>query len=243
MKKIQFTEEEKNYIIDSYQNYKKTTGQLGEEFNCCSGVILKSLKKWGVYDYTIHFPIEDLSGQKFGELTVIDFNLKRYKEDLKKTNKPHHYWICLCSCGNVTEVEKSHLKNGHTISCGHIKSKGEQIISKILQENKILYTTEYSFKDLYGYGNGLLRFDFAIYNNDCSKIKYLIEFNGEQHYKHSGGWNTEEEFKIRQFNDNKKIEYCKNNNIPLIIIPYKYLDKLSLNDLLLETSNLIINKR
>jgi len=79
MKKIQFTEEEKNYIIDSYQNYKKTTGQLGEEFNCCSGVILKSLKKWGVYDYTIHFPIEDLSGQKFGELTVIDFNLKRYK--------------------------------------------------------------------------------------------------------------------------------------------------------------------
>ena len=33
---------------------------------------------------------------------------------------------------------------------------------------------------------------------------------------------------------------CKENNIPLIRIPYTHLNKLCLEDLLLETSNFIV---
>jgi len=37
-----------------------------------------------------------------------------------------------------------------------------------------------------------------------------------------------------------KNQWCKNNNIPLIRIPYTHLEDLRLEDLLLETSQFII---
>ena len=53
---------------------------------------------------------ENLIGQQFGHLTVIDYN-----ENNKK-------WICKCDCGNMTEVVTSNLKLGNTKSCGHLKN-------------------------------------------------------------------------------------------------------------------------
>lgn len=40
--------------------------------------------------------------------------------------------------------------------------------------------------------------------------------------------------------DNYKNDWCKNNNIPLIRIPYTHLKDLCIEDLLLETSTFII---
>lgn len=236
MNKIIFTPEQKQYIINNYANHKKSTGELAEEFNCHSCTINKRLKEWGFEaSRSGHYRFKDLTGQTFGKLTVLKLNQERYDRDLQKTNKPHKYWQCICSCGRLTEVESSHLKSGHTTSCGCIKSKGEQKITEILIQNNISFTNEVYFDDLKGYGNGLLRFDFAILNE--KQIQYLIEYNGEQHYKITGGWCTEEEFNIRQFNDNQKINYCIDKNIPLIIIPYTHYSKLTLKDLLIETSD------
>lgn len=53
--------------------------------------------------------IEDLSGKRFGRLTVIS---------IKQTNKKRVEWICKCDCGNTAIVTSAHLKNGHTKSCG-----------------------------------------------------------------------------------------------------------------------------
>ncbi len=53
---------------------------------------------------------EDLTGQVFGELTV----LRRAEE--KKNN--HLCWVCRCICGKECVVAASRLKNGHTKSCG-----------------------------------------------------------------------------------------------------------------------------
>jgi hypothetical protein len=47
----------------------------------------------------------DLTGQKFGELTVIS-----YSGDGK--------WNCKCSCGNITQVKTTNLKYGKSKSCG-----------------------------------------------------------------------------------------------------------------------------
>lgn len=235
MKKIIFTDEQKQYIIDSYTGHKKSSGELAKEFECSIDVITRRLKEWGItLTRSGHFPYKNLTGQTFGELTVLHVNEQRYQTDLLKTNKPHRYWTCICSCGRITDVESSHLTSGHTTSCGHIKSKGEQVITKILQNNNINFTSELYFNDLRGYGNGLLRFDFGILENN--QLKYLIEFNGKQHYQETGGWNTPEEYQSRQFNDNKKVEYCNNHNLPLIVIPYQHLNKLNLNDLILETT-------
>ena len=51
------------------------------------------------------------------------------------------YWLCRCDCGSEIIVRSSALKdiNNGTQSCGCIKSKGEQTIIKILQDNNIVY--------------------------------------------------------------------------------------------------------
>ena len=55
----------------------------------------------------------DLTGQKFGKLTAI----KRTENAKDK----HAQWICKCDCGNITIVQSSCLKRGHTKSCGCIR--------------------------------------------------------------------------------------------------------------------------
>lgn len=41
--------------------------------------------------------------------------------------------------------------------------------------------------------------------------------------------------------DEYKNQWCKENNIPLIRIPYIHLNDLCIEDLLLETTNFLIN--
>lgn len=61
----------------------------------------------------------------------------------------------------------------------------------------------------------VLPFDFYI-----PEYNILIEYNGIQHYKPIGLFGGEEHLKYRQNNDNIKKNYCKENNIPLLIIRY-----------------------
>lgn len=56
----------------------------------------------------------DLTGQKFGRLTVI-----RRTESTNKNIK----WVCLCECGNYTNVFGIDLKSGKTQSCGCVHSE------------------------------------------------------------------------------------------------------------------------
>ena len=51
----------------------------------------------------------DLTGQRFGRLTVI----KRVENDGEKV-----MWLCRCDCGNETTVFSGYLRNGDTKSCG-----------------------------------------------------------------------------------------------------------------------------
>lgn len=58
----------------------------------------------------------DLTGQQFGELTVISL-------DKKRNNEKGARWICQCNCGNTISVLASRLKSGQTRSCGCLKRK------------------------------------------------------------------------------------------------------------------------
>ena len=51
----------------------------------------------------------DLTGDKYGRLTV----LERAANKGKKTA-----WLCQCDCGNQVVVTSTHLRSGHTSSCG-----------------------------------------------------------------------------------------------------------------------------
>ncbi|MFT8476623.1 MAG: hypothetical protein ABF682_04360 [Liquorilactobacillus sp.] len=52
----------------------------------------------------------DLTGKRFGKLTVIEKSGPNKSGNIK--------WVCKCDCGNTKIVNGSHLRSGHTKSCG-----------------------------------------------------------------------------------------------------------------------------
>lgn len=72
----------------------------------------------------------DLSGQKFGRLTVVS----------RAENKGKYVaWNCLCDCGNeeLVVVTGNHLKNGHTQSCGCQKKDSASKVGKSRKINLV----------------------------------------------------------------------------------------------------------
>ena len=78
-------------------------------------------------------------------------------------------------------------------------------------------------------------YDFGILDEN-NVLQYLIEFDGKQHFT-SDGWDGEIGLQRNQEHDTYKNQWCKDNNIPLIRIPYTHYKDLCLEDLLLETTN------
>lgn len=153
---------------------------------------------------------KDISNQRFGKLTAIEPTNRREDGSI--------VWKCECDCGNIIYVQVKRLVSGNTQSCGCLKSKGEQKIINILRENNINFKKEYTFPDL-----PKKRFDFYI---PCCSI--CLEYDGIQHFDSSNLFYSEELVK----RDREKDEYCKQNNILLIRIPYTDYNKINLSYIL-----------
>ena len=69
-------------------------------------------------------------------------------------------------------------------------------------------------------------FDFVILD-ESNQITICIEFDGEQHFHPVEYFGGEEAFIKQQERDNRKNEWCKENNIKLIRIPYYDFDKIA----------------
>lgn len=164
---------------------------------------------------------KDLTGQRFGRLTVI-------KECLERDAWGSIKWECQCDCGNITQIRGSSLVSGNTQSCGtcsHI-SFGEQKIKELLEKHNIYYQYQKTFEDCKYPNTGKHPpFDFYVDN------RYIIEFDGKQHFESTGGWNTDDQVKITQNHDQYKEQWCKNHNIPLLRIPYTKLETLTFDDI------------
>lgn len=161
----------------------------------------------------------DITNQKFGSLTAL-------KPANKKTsNGKTEIWICQCQCGTIVEVPVSHLKSGHTQSCGCIRSRGERKIKQLLNEHSIPFKCEWTGfinnKCIADSGN-YYRFDFYLPDYNC-----CIEYDGVQHFIENG-W-TGSSLEERQKRDKFKDEYCKNNNLRIIRIPYTDYEILDWN--------------
>lgn len=73
---------------------------------------------------------KDLTGQQFGELTVINLSDKRQGGSCM--------WECQCSCGNKTTVVSSSLTSGNTKSCGSSIHKRKDMIGRTFGEYTVL---------------------------------------------------------------------------------------------------------
>lgn len=154
----------------------------------------------------------DIIGKKYGNLTVID---KTYDE------KHHLLWKCQCDCGNIICLPGSQLTGERgTRSCGCVKSFYEIQIKNILEELKINFQQQQKFSDLRDIRQ--LSYDFSIYQDN--KVIGLIEYQGEQHFKPIDYYGGEEQFKIQQLHDKMKLNYAKNNNIPLLYLSKTDID-------------------
>ncbi len=58
-------------------------------------------------------PRTDITGKKFGRLTVIKY--------VSKNVKGNYRWSCVCDCGKEKIIIGDNLKNGHTQSCGCLR--------------------------------------------------------------------------------------------------------------------------
>lgn len=100
----------------------------------------------------------DLTGKKFGRLTVIS----RFGSTKSKSAT----WLCKCECGNEKIVQTCHLKSGATTSCGcyqkqrasesnvtHGDSK-TRLYSEWTHMKKRCYWKNYKYYYLYG-GRGI----------------------------------------------------------------------------------------
>jgi len=150
------------------------------------------------------------------------------------------WWKCK-DCGyewKATPKNRNGKFHSGCPSCN--KSKGEKRIKEVVFNFNIPYIEEFKFNDLVGLRGGLLRFDTSLFwDRDKTRLRILIEYDGEQHYKWIKGMMTKKQFETLQIHDEMKNQYCKNNSIKLIRIPYWDFDnieeiiikELNLNDI------------
>ena len=231
-KKIDWSEDKLNFIKEEYIAQRMNTYQLAEYFGCSDDTIGRKLKAMGIQPRKFH---EDLTGRVVGKLTVLRLSDKSDRR---------LYWDCQCECGKIVIIKGDHIRQQNQLSCGCLSSRGEEEIASLLRENNIQFITQYRFDDFVAeYNNVPYRFDFAIFTNN--QLSYIIEFDGEQHfyYQESGSsWNTKENHKRTVELDIKKNNYCKEHNIPLIRIPYTIRGKITINDLVVETTKYLVKE-
>lgn len=68
----------------------------------------------------------DLTGQKFGKLTV----LYRTDDHISKNGNKRVVWHCKCDCGNETDVMALNLTRSHTLSCGCSREDGRKPLTR-----------------------------------------------------------------------------------------------------------------
>lgn len=192
--------------------YELKNGKVTACFNCT-----KNNLKYKISTY------EKIKEHKFGLLTPLQPLNER-------DNAGHIIWNCKCDCGNYIKVSSNHLLTNNTNSCGCLhKSVGELKIKNLLKENNISYVSECSFSSCLSPKQSKLFFDFGILKNNT--IIRLIEYDGIQHYYPVDYFGGEEELKYRQKCDTIKNNWCKENNIDLIRIPYT-VKNITLKDLM-----------
>lgn len=131
-----------------------------------------------------------------------------------------------CKCGIEFKTNFDKIKSKNKVRCNVCSKKTsnpEFIIGEKLKEFGLEYIEQYKFKDCV-YIDKLI-FDFYI-----PSINTCIEYDGEGHYKPFRFSKDKEAMQRKleetQIRDNIKTQYCKDNDIKLIRIPYFEFDNI-----------------
>lgn len=133
-------------------------------------------KSCGCYarERTSEAKLIDLTGKKFGRLTVID----RSENDYIYKGKIYPRWNCICDCGNIVEVMGDELRSGNTKSCGCYASEMTAIRNKELLK---------LYNDIEDHGEYIIMYTskrepIYINSEDYDKVKDICWYVGEGNY-------------------------------------------------------------
>lgn len=131
-----------------------------------------------------------------------------------------------CSKGHEWKSTVNHRNSG--TGCPRCNnSKGEMKIDEILSTFDIPHGSQYTFKDLRGYKDKILKFDVSVFwDKEKTQLRGLIEYDGGQHFRQVEYFGGKKAFEALKKNDIKKNLYCAEHGIQLIRIPYWEFDNI-----------------
>lgn len=109
-------------FIEYNSNVDSPTGRKGRNLTALPHIIDKVEHKKVVF----MGKFIDLTGQKFGKLTV----LKRIDDHITKGGQHFTMYLCKCDCGNEIKVLAHRLRQGKTQSCGCLKKEAQKRLIK-----------------------------------------------------------------------------------------------------------------
>ncbi len=189
----------------------------------------------GIHGSFLQKPYKHLDGQgciECGKINSIEKRKTTIENFCKKASIIHNFkyeYNKSVYINSITKIEimcdthGSFLQTPHDHLDGHgcptcKSSRGENKISKYLDENQISYIREYKFADCKNTKS--LPFDFYL-----PKLNICIEFDGKQHFEigsfgSKNDINIIENFIKLKKNDSIKDNYCTLNKIKLLRISY-----------------------
>lgn len=236
----QFIEELTNLFGDEYEvleNYQTSSIKIKVKHNKCGNAfsttpqdLLSSKKVNKKFARCPHCNVftRNLESIKIEIDELTDGEYKFIDTQYRGVQKKHKLLHKICNHEWDTNLS-NFIYSGHRCpKCN--SSKGEVLIDKFLKSNNVKFETQFRFDDC-RYKKPL-PFDFAILENN--NVKFLIEYDGDGHFRSKSCFGGDDGFKLTQKRDQIKNTYCKDNSISLYRIPYwKFNDiELILNKLI-----------
>jgi hypothetical protein len=186
----------------------------------------QSLKKLGIYFNDKNNPDkeEPLANDPLGFFL---YDKRRAYQDFKNnTDYTSRKWYKT----DIDVGEEVGLPNGWYLPADKAKiSKPAKLVGKILYKYFDDIIREHPDKGCNIITGRCFKFDYSF---EYDGQEYFVEYHGEQHYYPRYFGSTKgmtdqkkaklalDAFKVNQKNDGEKYNYCKNENFPLLVIPY-----------------------
>lgn len=125
-------------------------------------------------------------------------------------------------CGHEFERRPHNLLR-KTLACPHCELKstslGELQVRKHLQSLDLSFKEQVSFKGFFpNSSKAPFRFDFQVFLSE--DFFFLIEYDGEQHFKEANKFGKTNYLEKMQKHDSIKDDFCKDKGVNLLRIPY-----------------------
>ena len=155
-----------------------------------------------------------------------------FSEAIFTSHQDKIYNIRCVNCGNYFSAYPGNILHRTLVchSCEGNESIGEYLVKKWLIDNNIEYKDQIRVNGIESRNSDYVIIDFVL---SYSNYMIWIEYNGEQHYLNKIFFHkTYKDFNNQIHRDQNVRDYCKDNNILLIEIPYTYNTYEKVNDLL-----------